>query len=77
MSEASDNKTILTAFNHGLHVYVSIKKPGVFYSSDYLKSLYKSEEAGKTWSVVFNLPNGYYLYQAIPISDDNEEKQVF
>ena len=77
MSEASDNKTILTTFNHGLHVYVSINKPGLLYSSDYTKSLYKSEDAGKTWSVVFNLPTGYYLYQAIPVRDDNKEKQVF
>ena len=77
MSEASDNKTLLTTFSHGLHIYLAMYKPNVFYSSDYTKSLYKSEDAGKTWSVVFNLPAGYYLYQAIPISDDNEEKQVF
>ena len=77
MSEASDNKTILTTFKHGLHIYVSMSKCNVFYFSDYTKSLYKSEDAGKTWSVVFNLPTGYLMYQAIPVRNDNKEKQVF
>ena len=77
MSEANDYKTILTTFNHGVHVYVSKNKPNVLYSSDLTKSLFKSEDAGKTWSTVFNIPTNYKLYQALPINDNNKEKQVF
>ena len=70
MSESGEIKTKFSIFKHGLHVYVSRNQPNIIYIADYHVGLYRSEDSGETWSLMFNVStNNCILLQAIPVQD--------
>ena len=78
VSETGDITLVPLTLKTPQCIYVSINKPEFIYIADYHNGLYRSVDGGKTWSLVFNLPEKNYLRQAIPlIKDENDGRQIF
>ena len=72
LSECGNIIAELSVFKCGRHVYVS-NKTNFIYVADWFTGLYKSEDGGKHWFLLFTKAN---LLQAVLVKEDTE-KQVF
>ena len=78
VSDNGDITLVPLTLKYPQSIYVSLTNPEFIYLADWQNGLYHSVDGGKTWSLVFNLPEKCYLRQAIPlIQNDNEDKQIF
>ena len=68
-----------STLNQPQYVYVSsLNDQQLIYVACWIDGLYRSVDAGKTWSLVFSLPDTCYLKQAIPLTkEDTDGKQIF
>ena len=74
LSETGDIALVPLTLTYPQHLY----EPELIYIADWQDGLYRSADHGKSWSLLFNLPELCRLRQAIPlIKDDNDGRQIF